>query len=286
MRVQDFRKYRLDLILPITLILISEMLIFSGRMQASMALNAITMTLLIMSAIYEQNRVYSALMLLPLFRLLNMAMPVFFNLTIYSYALVYAPMYIPIYMIIKGGVFGRSEAGLTMKGFWFYLPLAVSMGFAIGWGEYSILRVPVLIPDFSIKSILVLSLTMILFVGVVEEFIFRSALQTVMEERLGAWAGLLVASIIFGFMHSGYHMPLEILYVSFAGGLFGLLFMLTKSLPIIALAHGITNVSLFVVSPAYPEKLVYLIAAPGLLFLLYASIFRLKAKKAEPKEVN
>jgi membrane protease YdiL (CAAX protease family) len=94
-------------------------------------------------------------------------------------------------------------------------------------------------------SVLALSLTMILFVGVVEEFVFRSALQTVMEERLGSIVGLVVASVLFGFMHSGYHVPLELLYVSFAGIVFGLLFWLTKSLPIIALAHGVTNVSLF-----------------------------------------
>ncbi len=112
------------------------------------------------------------------------------------------------------------------------------MGFALGWGEYQVLRSGVLIPDFSLRSVLSLSITMILFVGFVEEFVFRSALQTVMEERLGSIIGLVVASVLFGFMHSGYHIPLEMLYVSFAGIAFGLLFWVTKSLPIIALAHG------------------------------------------------
>ena len=71
---------------------------------------------------------------------------------------------------------------------------------------------------------LTLALIMNFFVGFVEEFVFRSALQTVMEEHMGNAVGLVIASIIFGFMHSGYRLPQELLYVSFAGLVFGLLF--------------------------------------------------------------
>jgi uncharacterized protein len=92
-------------------------------------------------------------------------------------------------------------------------------------------------------------------------------------------AGLVFASIIFGFMHSGYHIPLELAYVSFAGMVFGLLFWVTRSLPIISVAHGVTNVSLFLVAPSHPELLLYLIAVPGLLFLLYAAIPKIVARK-------
>jgi membrane protease YdiL (CAAX protease family) len=115
---------------------------------------------------------------------------------------------------------------------------------------------------------------MIVFVGFVEEFMFRSALQTVMSERLGSILGLLISSIIFGFMHSGYHLPLELLYVSFAGLVFGLFFWMTKSLPLIALAHGITNVSLFMVAPAYSGMLIYFIGIPGIIFIIYAAFLR------------
>jgi hypothetical protein len=274
MRVEVLRKHSLDLILPVFMIILAELLIFFGQMKAALAIHSITLILLILSAIYIENRIYPALMLLPLFRLLNIAMPVFFQLTLYSYPLVYAPMFLPIYLIMKERMFSWSEVGLTAKGFWYFLPLALAVGFALGWGEYHVLRPGVLIPNFSIGSILSLSITMILFVGLVEEFVFRSALQTVMEERLGAIAGLVAASILFGFMHSGYHIPLELLYVSFAGVVFGLLFWITRSLPIIALAHGVTNVSLFLVAPAFSDMLVYLIGISGLIFVVIVSISR------------
>jgi membrane protease YdiL (CAAX protease family) len=214
---------------------------------------------------------------LPLFRLLNVAMPVFFDLTLYSYSMVYAPMYIPIYFLVKDGFVSRSEAGLTFKGFLFYFPLAISVGFALGWGEYNVIHPQLLTPGANIKDILILAVTMIFFVGFVEEFIFRSSLQTVLEERLGSIAGLLLASVIFGFMHSGYQLPQELLYVSFAGVIFGLLFWLTKSLPIIALAHGVTNISLFLVVPLEPEILIYFTLVPAIIFAFYVYVFKWKS---------
>lgn len=274
MRVEEISKYNLDIIPPIALIIIAEMLIFFGHLEAALAIHSINLVLLILSSIYIENRAYPALMLLPLFRLLNIAMPVFFQLTLYSYPLVYAPMFLPIYFIMKERIFSLEETGITAKGFWFFLPLALAVGFALGWGEYQVLRPGVLIPDFSLKNVLVLTLTMTLFVGVVEEFVFRSSLQTVMEGRLGSIFGLLAASILFGVMHSGYHIPMELIYVSFAGVVFGLLFWLTKSLPVIALAHGVTNVSLFLVAPAFSGLLLYLIGISGLIFIIIASVSR------------
>jgi membrane protease YdiL (CAAX protease family) len=281
MNAKNITRYNLDLILPVFLILLAELLIFLGKPSAAMPIHAFNLILLILSSIFINNRIYPALMLLPLFRLLNVAMPVFFDLTLYSYSMVYAPMYIPIYFLVKDGFVSRSEAGLTFKGFLFYFPLAISVGFALGWGEYNVIHPQLLTPGANIKDILILAVTMIFFVGFVEEFIFRSSLQTVLEERLGSIAGLLLASVIFGFMHSGYQLPQELLYVSFAGVIFGLLFWLTKSLPIIALAHGVTNISLFLVVPLEPEILIYFTLVPAIIFAFYVYVFKWKSGVGE-----
>ena len=270
MRLLDLRRYNLDLIIPISLIVLAELLIFYSRMEAGVVVHAVNLGLLILSSIYVENRLYTSLLLLPLFRLLNVAMPVFFNLTLYTYPLVYAPMFLPIYFILKERMFSVGEIGATMKSFWIYLPLATAVGFAVGWGEYQVLRPGMILPALTLENVLTLSIIMIVFVGFIEEFVFRSALQTVLEERMGPVGGLLLTSIIFGFMHSGYHIPLEVVYVSFAGMAFGVLFWATKSLPIISLAHGITNVALFALVPFYPELVVYFTAASVLIFLAAA----------------
>lgn len=270
MKAQNAERYYLDLVFPVFLIMLAEVLIFYGNSEAAMPIHALNLIFLSLSSIFVSNRTYPALMLLPLFRLLNVAMPVFFNLTLYSYAMVYAPMFIPIYLILKEKFITWSEAGLTFERFWFFLPVAVSLGLALGWGEYLVLRPQMLTVDNDLQHIIILVLTMIFFVGVVEEFVFRSSLQTVLQERIGLTAGLVLTSIIFGFMHSGYHLPLELLYVTLAGMAFGLLFWFSKSLPIIALAHGVTNISLFLVAPLNQEMLPYLIVGPLFLFFFYA----------------
>jgi len=280
MKLTDLRKYNLDLILPVSLVILAELLIFFDQLKAGIIVHALNLTLLILSSIYVENRLYSALMLLPLFRLLNVAMPVFFKLTLYSYPLTYAPMFLPILLIMKEGILNRSEAGITLRGFWLYLPLAMAAGLALGWGEYQVLHPGMIIPSPNLENLLVLSLIMILFVGVVEEFVFRSALQTMMEERLGAAAGILSTSLLFGFMHSGYHLPLEVIFVSLAGVVFGLLFWATRSLPIVALAHGVTNVSLFAVVPNYPTATFYLLGISALWFLAVAFLSRKIDKKS------
>jgi membrane protease YdiL (CAAX protease family) len=88
-----------------------------------------------------------------------------------------------------------------------------------------------------------LSSIMIFFVGFVEEFVFRSALQTVVSEKLGRAKGLLVASLLFAFMNGGSHLSSEIIFAFFAGLVFGILFLKTSNLPLIAMAHDVTNIS-------------------------------------------
>jgi len=208
-------------------------------------------------------------------------MPVFFHLTLYSYVLVYAPMFIPMYMILKERFITAEEAGLTFERFWFFLPVSISMGLALGWGEYMVIKPQMLVVDNDLQQMLILALTMIFFVGIVEEFVFRSSLQTVLQERIGLIGGLVLASVIFGFMHSGYHLTLELLYVSLAGLAFGVLFWLSKSLPIVSLAHGVTNIALFLIAPLRPEILPYLIIGPLFLFFFYAyALDRIKERIA------
>ena len=281
MKALNAERYYLDLLIPVFLILLAEILIFYGKPEAAMPIHALNLVFLSLSTIFVNNRTYPALMLLPLFRLLNVAMPVFFHLTLYSYVLVYAPMFIPMYMILKERFITAEEAGLTFERFWFFLPVSISMGLALGWGEYMVIKPQMLVVDNDLQQMLILALTMIFFVGIVEEFVFRSSLQTVLQERIGLIGGLVLATVIFGFMHSGYHLTLQLLYVSLAGLAFGVLFWLSKSLPVVSLSHGVTNISLFLIVPLRPEILPYLIIGPLFLFFFYAyALDRIKERIA------
>jgi membrane protease YdiL (CAAX protease family) len=145
------------------------------------------------------------------------------------------------------------EIGITAKNFPAYVLLSLPLSFLLGLGEYLTIRTGYLIPDLSFESLLKLTIIMVFFVGLVEELIFRSILQTRLEQALSVKEALLITSILFGLMHSGYGTFYEILYTGFVGLLMGFAFYKTRSLPFIAVLHGFINVFLFGILPYYPS---------------------------------
>jgi uncharacterized protein len=276
---QDLEQGSLGLILSGALIAAAELLIFFGHLSAAVTIHAINLIVLVQSSAYIENEVYPVLMLLPLFRILNLTMPVFFNLTLYSFPLVYAPMFFPMYLIIKNKTLSRKELGLTLRGIHYYAPLGIAIGILLGWGEYSLVRPQVLTQSVGMEGLIELSVVMIFFVGLVEEFVFRSALQTVAIERLGQIQGVLFTGLLYGFMHGGDHLTTEILFAFCAGLVFGILFLKTASLPLIALAHGATNVSLFLIVPVYGGLLLPIVAISLILSGIFAFGFWIKRSK-------
>jgi membrane protease YdiL (CAAX protease family) len=141
------------------------------------------------------------------------------------------------------------QVGITMKHFIPYMFISVPLGFLLGLGEYLTIRAGYLIPDLTFENLLKLTFIMVFFVGLIEELIFRSILQSRLEKALSVWEALLITSLMFGLMHSGYGTFQEILYTGFVGLIMGLAFYKTKSLPFIAVLHGFVNVFLFGILP-------------------------------------
>ena len=241
------------LMLPVFLIILAELLLFSGKMQYAIWVHVLVLIGLALATIYTSDtglfKPYQALMLLPLLRLVNISMPIFFEMTLYLYIFIYAPLIIPVYIIAVNQGFTFEQLGFTFNYWKLIIPVSVIVGFAIAQGEYYIIHAGNLIPDLSLWNVLKLSVVMIMFIGLIEELIFRSILQTRLEESMGLFSGLVVTSILFGVLHSGYGTFYEILFVSLAGLIMGYMFQKTRSLPLIALTHGMVNIFLFGLIP-------------------------------------
>jgi membrane protease YdiL (CAAX protease family) len=123
------------------------------------------------------------------------------------------------------------------------------LGFLLGVGEFIIVGKNPLIQDFSILNLLSLTIIMVFFVSPVEEMIFRSILQNRLETVLGIRKSLVIVSILFGLMHSGYGDIYETLYITLVGLFIGYLFYRTRSLPLVSLIHGVMNVFFFGIIP-------------------------------------
>ena len=241
------------IIFPILCITLAELLIYVGHIKASVWVHITTIVMLSLSTIFIKNReisrIHQSLMMLPILRLVNLSMPIFFDLTLYSYVFIYGPLLIPIIIIARSQHFTRAEMGLTFNKFWTYTLLSIPLGFLLGLGEYLTIRAGYMIPNLSLLSVLELTFVMVFFVGFIEEIIFRSFIQTRLEEVLGLRKGMIIASLLFGLMHSGYGTPFEMFYTGFVGLFIGSAFQKTRSLPFVGILHGFVNVFLFGIIP-------------------------------------
>jgi len=243
----------LYLIIPVLAIAFAEFMIYSGKNIAAMEIHAAILFGLSLSMLYIKNeevqKTYQALILLPVLRLVNLSMPAFYDVTLYSFVFIYGLLTIPVTIAITHQGFTREQLGITFKRMWIYIPLSIIMGLLLGVGEYLIIETNYLIPDISIPNLLILTLVMVFLVGLIEEIIFRSILQNRLEVFLGSRGGLIITSILFGLMHSGYGNMAEIFYTFFVGFIIGFMFYRTRSLPLVTMIHGFINVFLFGVIP-------------------------------------
>jgi membrane protease YdiL (CAAX protease family) len=249
------RKLRVLTAVPVICISVAEILIFSDHVQIAVWVHIATMIALSLSSVYikdsEINKIHQALMLLPVLRLINLSMPIFFSTTLYTFIFIYGPLAIPAAIVIISQRDSLEEIGVSMKNIGAYMILSIPLGFLLGLGEYLTIKSKYLIPDLTFVNLLELIFVMVFFVGLIEELIFRSILQTRLEKALSIQEALLVTSLLFGLMHSGYGTFHEILYTGFVGLFMGLAFYKTRSLPFIAVLHGFVNVFLFGILPHY-----------------------------------
>lgn len=248
-------RIRLFTAIPVVCIALAELLIFAGKMKFAVWLHIGILIALSLSNIFIKDlkvyRIYQALMLLPILRLVNLSMPVFFATTLYTFVFVYGPLLIPLAIIVINQRQAFEQIGITTKNLLAYTILSIPLGFLFGLGEYLTIRTEYLIPDLSIGNLLKLTFIMVFFVGLVEEIIFRSILQVRLEQALNIREALLITGLLFGLMHSGYGTFYEVLYTGFVGLIIGFVFYKTRSLPFVTLVHGLVNVFLFGILPHY-----------------------------------
>jgi membrane protease YdiL (CAAX protease family) len=122
------------------------------------------------------------------------------------------------------------------------------LGFGLGYIEYLILKPGPLAAYVTWLDIIVASLILLIFTGVLEEFIFRGLMQSAAMQMMGM-SGLYYIAILFAVLHLGYHSLLDVVFVLLVGFLFGWLVWKTQSILGASLAHGMANISLYVIFP-------------------------------------
>jgi membrane protease YdiL (CAAX protease family) len=243
-----------EIILPALGIAAGELMMFLNHPYIGLAIHVINLQAISLAIIFGRfslslKNVYQSLILMLLMRIINLAMPQIFTTILLWYTLIYGVMFIPIYIIIQNQKIQLKELGMDFGKFHIYLPAALLIGFGMALLEYSISHPAALIEDIRVSNLFLITIVMFVFVGAVEELIFRSILQTRLENALGLKSGLILSSLLFGIMHAYYGIVNEIFYAIFFGIILGYIFQKTRSFPFILSIHGIANVFLFGILP-------------------------------------
>jgi len=196
---------------------------------------------------YYPSRLILSLSLVPMVRIVSLSMPLEDVPRIWWFPIMYAPLMLAA--VIAALMLGLSlrETGFNLRRPFTNLMVGIS-GIGLGLVEYFILKPEPLVTELTWQAALVPALILLLTTGLVEEFIFRGVLQQTAVELLGK-PGIVYVSLIFAVLHMGFLSVLDIIFVLGAGLYFGWVVYKTGSLTGVILAHGLTNIVLFIVAP-------------------------------------
>ncbi|HKZ50249.1 MAG TPA: CPBP family intramembrane glutamic endopeptidase, partial [Dehalococcoidia bacterium] len=195
----------------------------------------------------SSQRLFLALALAPLIRILSLTMPLENVDLVYWYAIVAVPLLLTAAIVAVNLKLSRQDLGLTLRALPLQGLIAVS-GLGFGVAEYFILRPKPLIDELSWNSATLPALILLVGTGFNEEFVFRGVMQSASRQALGKLSILYVA-VVFAVLHLGYKSVSDVAFVFAVGLLFGWLVARTRSLLGVTLSHGITNITLYLVIP-------------------------------------
>jgi membrane protease YdiL (CAAX protease family) len=205
------------------------------------------------SVIYQGplRRFLILLSLAPLIRILSLSIPLStLGLPVIYWYLVIGSL-LAVAAFIAGSFTKMSRSRIGWSGRRWPLQLLIgSIGIGLGLVEYWILHPGPLAATMDFWDILISIFILLVFTGVLEEFIFRGLLQSVSMQLLGRF-GLVYIAVLFSVLHMGYHSVEDLIFVLGVGLLFGWIVWKTHSLLGASLAHGIANVCLYIFFPFF-----------------------------------
>ncbi|MFO7166520.1 MAG: CPBP family intramembrane glutamic endopeptidase [Chloroflexota bacterium] len=235
----------------LTLIAVAELLSSGPSPRAGVLLHGALLAALIAGSCLlhgEPNRTLAlTLALAPLIRLLSFSMPLSRLPQIVWYPIIGAPLVLAAGIVLGQTRLPRAAVGLRLGSLPVQLAVA-SCGFSLGTIEFAILRPAPLVESFTLAALILPAIGLLLFTGFVEELIFRGLLQAAATRAMG-YAGLYFVALLFAALHIGYLSVLDAVFVFAVGLLFAYIVLRSGSILGVTLAHGLTNIMLFLVLP-------------------------------------
>lgn len=198
---------------------------------------------------FPSRKLFLALALVPLVRIVSVVMPLAQFSLVYCYLIIYPILFLAAWATMRRLDFTPSEVGFTVRRLPLQLIVALS-GVIFGVIEYIILRPESLISELTWGEALLVVFALVAGTGFVEEFVFRGVVQRASISALGGWA-LPYVAFLFAVLHLIHHSALDIALVFAVGLFFGWVVNKTGSLLGVTLSHGIANTILYFIIPYF-----------------------------------
>ncbi len=199
---------------------------------------------------YRYRHLVLSLALVPLVRIISLGMPLVNIPQIWWYPIIYAPLLAAAIVVVRILGHRAREVGLSVSSFPVQLAVGLS-GLLFGVVEYLILAPEPMITELTWREVWLPALIFLFCTGFVEEFIFRGVLQRTATEAFGSWRGIIYVSLLFAVLHMGFLSLIDVVFVFVVALFFGWVVKKTGSLFGVTLAHGITNILLYLVVPFF-----------------------------------
>ena len=194
------------------------------------------------------QRMLVTLALAPLIRILSLSLPPNDYIFYFNYLLAGAPLLLSAVLVVRVTGFQLEEVGLRLSG-WPVQLLVGLTGIGFGYVEFLILHPKPLVSAITLAQVWLPALILLIFTGFLEEFIFRGLMLKAFADGMGKLSGIVYISVVFTVMQLGNRSALQMLFVFAVALFFGWMALRTRSILGVTLAHGLTNVCLFLVFP-------------------------------------
>jgi membrane protease YdiL (CAAX protease family) len=212
----------------------------------------ILIALIISSTVFARSqfqRLFLSLGLAPLIRVLNFSAPLSQFSEIYWFLFVSIPLLAGIFLIIRMFNLQLGETGLT-EGTPLVQGVIALSGIGIGLIDYLILGPEPLIPALNLQEAIAPALILLVATGFVEELAFRGVIQSSAIQALGNW-GWVYTAVLYSILQIGHLSALHWLFVLLVSLFFGFAVKRHGSILGVSLAHGITNIGLYLIFPFF-----------------------------------
>ncbi len=194
---------------------------------------------------FVPDKFFLALSLVPLIRIVNLAMPLEEFSETYRYLIMSLPVLVGVIGVIRALDLRPADVGLISGSIPVQILVAVT-GMGFGLVAYFILEPDPIISNLTWSKAIVPALVL-LFVGFLQELVFRGVIQRA-AYQLGSWGWVYIA-LAFSIVQISHESALHCFFILEVALFFGWAVNRRGSILGVSLANGLMNIGLYVIFP-------------------------------------